>query len=30
MRADVEYLTTRDLAQRWKPSQWTICDYARR
>lgn len=30
MRADTEYLTTRDLADRWRLSAWTIRDYARR
>lgn len=30
MRSDTEYLTTRDLAQRWRLSPWTIRDYARR
>ena len=30
MRADTEYLTTRDLADRWQLSAWTIRDYARR
>jgi len=30
MRADTEYLTTHDLAQRWKMSTWTVRDYARR
>jgi hypothetical protein len=30
MRSDTEYLTTSDLAQRWRLSPWTIRDYARR
>ena len=30
MRADTEYLTTKDLAERWKLSAWTVRDYARR
>ncbi|HVA86432.1 MAG TPA: hypothetical protein VNF73_08975 [Candidatus Saccharimonadales bacterium] len=30
MRADTEYLTTQDLADRWRLSAWTIRDYARR
>lgn len=30
MRADVEYLTTKELAERWKLSAWTVRDYARR
>ena len=30
MRADTTYLTTRDLADRWRLSEWTIRDYARR
>lgn len=30
MRADTQYLTTRDLADRWQLSAWTIRDYARR
>jgi len=30
MRADVEYLTTKELAGRWKLSAWTVRDYARR
>ena len=30
MRADTQYLTTKDLADRWQLSAWTIRDYARR
>lgn len=30
MRADADYLTTGELARRWKLSEWTIRDYARR
>jgi hypothetical protein len=30
MRGDTEYLTTGELASRWRLSAWTIRDYARR
>jgi hypothetical protein len=29
LRADITYLTTADLAHRWKRSSYTICEYAK-